>query len=416
MSIPCSIVVPTRDDPQRCVTLLEDLLSQLEAHPLELNVVFLVNDSSPDAAAVEAFEACVFAERFKALRPTLLRASDNHPTVEENIRWTLGFKLDSVAEYFLIVGNSDRVQLGALRDALRSCVETDSDLVLVGVINREIYGGMPMRQLYATPRYPHGDNRLRGQVESGPDVFHRAMLDYGPVDYLAFIGCQLYRKSFFVSMTGIQDRLYEPLYSLPMATLATAASGAFRVLYFPAPVVVRIDVLLAGPDRGEHPSTWWIPRARIGRGRSWFPMMPIVSNMIDLDDESFSCVARARTVAVLRGHPVYLFDSFLGRLVGHGGPTLAQDNAPELRLAPEERLHFATFADRLRALNICGDPGESSLVCDWLHAISGLTERDDQLRRELASLSAMILSILDRRVGFERWSMRLVSAQFATGS
>src|SRR5512140_1271576 len=153
-----TIVVPTRDDPARCQQLLEGLIRDNAQAGLALHAVFLVNDTG--AGATNRLQETISNEAFASLQPRLLHADRNFPTVEENIRHTLGANLDAVDNQFLVIGNSDQVNLGALGDAVAYLRKHQLDLLLVGVMNREVHEGKPVRQLYTTPRHLNPKNRL----------------------------------------------------------------------------------------------------------------------------------------------------------------------------------------------------------------------------------------------------------------
>ena len=168
--------------------------------------------------------------------------------------------------HFLIIGDSDRVLLAALPAALRYMWDHDLDLLLVGVLNREVYQGKIIRQHSMTPRHLNSKNRLRGNDSFGNDIFSDAMSDYGPHPYTGDPGCQIYSKGFFRELCPIVAAMPEPLWAIAFGTLELTTQKQCKVGFTPEIVTLRIDHLQYGAHSGEHAPDWWVVRSRTERG------------------------------------------------------------------------------------------------------------------------------------------------------
>jgi hypothetical protein len=403
-----TIVVPTRDHAENCRKVLHQLVEQGEVPGMGVRVVFLVNDTN--AKESTGLREAIADERFAKLNPLLLYARQNWPTVEENIRHTLGEHIDQVDEHFLIVGNSDLVNLRALQEARLYQMEHALDLLLIGVLNREMHDGKTMRQMYSTPRHLSGKNRLPGEKTHGKDVYADAIRDYGPVDYLAYIGCQIYTKRFFEAMSRGQTRLAEAVYSIPLACLELAAEGEWRFGFYPEVVAVRVDHLQYGPNAADQPPDWWVVRQRTDRGLSPHLLLAVLSTSLQLSAKTFEVLVNAQTVAVARGVPQYVFSNLLYLLVQQISAYVGQAPADaSLRYSSGELADIVAFGERLGAVEL-GMPAEQQrLMGAWLQQFVRAGDFSEPGRiQELLSPAATILSWLDGRPQMERWIAQLL--------
>jgi len=402
-----TIVIPTRDDPAICRKAMDSLLLQPMPGELNIRVVFLVNDTRSDAFAL--LQDAAQEERFRPLKPLLLQARQDWPTVEENIRHTLGERLDTVDERFLIVGNSDIVDLDALAKALRYLLEHELELLLIGVLNREVYQGKPVRQIYTTPRHLNPKNRLPATACHGKTIFADTVNDYGAVDYLAFIGCQIYTKAFFQRMSSVQVELVEPLYSIPMATLEATTRQECRVGFWPEIVVARIDHLQAGPNSGEQPVNWWIVKQRTDRGLSNHLMFSVLSSSLRLSKSAFEVFINSQSVSTPRARSQYVFSNVLFSLVQQICVyiRLGLEN-PSMRYSPVELQEIASFGERLHN-SVRGLHAEhAEIIGRWLMSFASIRDYADQKAiAKLLAPSEAVLKLLDMRQGMERWIAQL---------
>ena len=406
--VPFTIVIPTRDNAESCRKVLEQLVDQGEQSGRGLRVVFLVNDTS--AAMTSGLQEAIAGERFVGLRPTLLYATQNWPTVEENIRHTLGERLDQVDEHFLIVGNSDSVNLSALREAQQYLVEHALDLLLIGVLNRETYEGRAVRQMYSTPRHLHPKNRLPAAKTHGKHVFADAMHDYGPVDYLAYIGCQIYTKPFFRAMMIVQAGLAEPVYSIPLACLQLALQEEWSYGFWPDVVALRVDHLQYGANSGEQPPEWWVVRQRTERGLSPHLLLAVLSSSLQLSASAFEALVNASTVSIVRGQPQYVYSNLLHLLVQQICAYTRQGALDaRQRYSDAELADIVAFGERLAAANLKMDPEQQRLMSAWLRQFLRAGDfSEPQKIEELLSPMATILNWLDGRPQMERWVAQLL--------
>lgn len=402
-----TIVVPTRDDPIRCQHMLESMVQN--THPeLSIRVVFLVNDTGSDAT--NRLEKTISAGQFASLQPRLLRATRNFPTVEENIRHTLGGSLDAVDEHFLIIGNSDQVDLDALRGAIGDLRDHQLDLLLVGVNNCETYEGKPVRKLYATPRHLNPKNRLVPGGCHGKNTFSAAMTDYGPVDYLAYIGCQIYTKRFFRDLCRVQSDLPEPLYSIPVGSLELSTRQDWDIGFHPGVVVTRIDHLQYGANSSQQPPDWWVFRSRTDRGLSRHILLAVISNSLHLSPSAFKTLANSHLVSIPRGCPQYFFSNFLFSFVQQAcnGVRCAPKDAT-LRYCTSELCDIVKFGRRLGEIEIGLSADKQALISAWMQLFGVIGDYTHPAEiTQLMSASAAVLTLLDERPGMERWISQLV--------
>jgi hypothetical protein len=398
-----TLVIPTRDNPELCRQVLERLIAENSAIGMPLRVTFLVNDTGEGAN--ELLDRTIAEERFSVLQPQLLRAKQNYPTVEENIRHTLGPNLDSIDEHFLIIGNSDQPNLPQLHVAVQYLRQHQLDLLLVGVINREVYEGKPVRQLYATPRHMNPKNRLGPGSAFGPTIFADAISDYGPVDYLAYIGCQIYTKKFFREMCRVQEELAEPVYSIPLACLELTSRQDWTVGFFPEIVVTRVDHLQYGPDSGQQSPNWWVTRARTDRGLSDHIFLSVISSSLQLCDAAFSTLVNSHMIATQRGSSRYLFSNFLFNAVEQlGGYLQSSQKSESCRYSAKELADIVEFGARLRAVDIGLSEQRREMIGIWLRHFSDVQGYSNpETIEKLVSGAVAILTLLNARAGMERW-------------
>jgi hypothetical protein len=398
-----TLVIPTRDNPELCRQVLEQLIAENSAIGMPLRVTFLVNDTGDGAD--ESLDRTVAEERFSVLQPQLLRAKQNYPTVEENIRHTLGPHLDSIDEHFLIIGNSDQPNLQHLHVAVQYLREHQLDLLLVGVLNREMYEGKPVRQLYATPRHINPKNRLGPGRTFGRTIFADAISDYGPVDYLAYIGCQIYTKKFFLEMCRVQEELAEAVYSIPLACLELTSRRDWAVGFFPEIVVTRVDHLQYGPNSGQQGPNWWVIRARTDRGLSDHIFLSVISSSLQLCDKSFNTLVNSQMIAIPRGSSRYLFSNFLFAAVEQlGGYLQSYQKSESCRYAAKELTDIVQFGARLRTVDIGLSEQTREMIGDWLQHFDDVQGySNSEVIEKLVSGAVAILTLLNARVGMERW-------------
>lgn len=402
-----TIVIPTRDNVETCKLVLEQLVRQGAQNGFDLRIVFLVNDTT--SGSTSALHDVLAEERFAQFRPVLLYARQNWPSVEENIRYTLGENLTAVDEHFLIIGNSDTVNLSELKEANEYMIEHQLALLLIGVMNREVYRGQAVRQLYATPRHLNPKNRLPAEKTHGSDVFRSAMADYGPVDYLAYIGCQIYTKAFFREMCGMQAVLSEAVYSIPLASLELTSTREWAVGFWPAVVVVRVDHLQYGANSAQQPQDWWVARQRTERGLSNHLMLAVLSSSLQLSSGAFETLVNSFTVSIARGKPQYIFANLLYLLVQQicGYVQHAAEDS-RLKYSATELSDIARFAERLGSARLGMPVEQQKLMSQWLCVFGRLGDRANPPKvEELLSPAATILSWLDGRAGMERWVAQL---------
>jgi hypothetical protein len=398
-----TIVVPTRDDPDSCIELLIALMVDNLHLGLPLNVLFLANDTvERHTASLERVtsDAC-----FSALKPRLLRASCNFLTCEESILDTLGKNLDAVDSHFLIIGNSDRVTLAAVPDALRYMREHALDLLLVGVINREVYQGKVVRQQSMTPRHLNCKNRLGVNDSFGNDIFSDAMSDYGPEAYAGYLGCQIYSKEFFRELCPIVAAMPEPLWALALGTLELTTQKQWRVGYTPEILAMRVDRLLYGADSGKHPPEWWPIRSRTERGFSKHLTLAMISNSLQLSPGPFQTLVNGQLVTSRRGSSQYEFSNFLFVFVEQVR-NLARECFRDrgYQYSWSELRDIIRFGKRLGAVEIGLPAEERACICAWLQSfgVIGDYSNPQNLYGLMASADA-VLTLLDRRPGMERW-------------
>jgi hypothetical protein len=393
-----TVVVPTRDGAPACRQLLDFLKKENESVGLDLRVVFLGNDTQ--ASAREAVRAMVTEEKYASLRPVFLQADQEYSTVEENIRYTLGKNLTAVDEHFLIIGNTDQVNMATLRDALQYIEEHRIDLLLVGVINREVYNGKTLRQFYATPRHFNAKNLVDAKRCHGADIFAKSMTDYGPVDYNCFIGAQIYTKQFFVESCAVQETMPEQIYSIPLSTLEVTMRKEWNVGFFPEVVSIRIDEL-------EHPVS--AGRQRTNRGLSNHILFSAVSNTLNLSMAAFATVVNSQAVSIRRGAPQYLYSNFLHNFVEQISSYIRlspQDAA--LRYSATEIADIVRFGKRLQQVDIGLPADQKSAICTWLQQFGVLGDLSDQKKIDaLLAGSAPVLQLLALRPDMERWVAQL---------
>jgi hypothetical protein len=398
-----SIVVPTRDDPDSCIELLIALMVDNVHLALPLSVLFLVNDTVERHTA--SLERVVSDACFSPLRPRLLRAGSNFLTCEESILDTLGKNLDAVDSYFLIIGNSDRVMLAAVPAALRYMQEHALDLLLVGVVNREIHQGKVVRQQSMTPRHLNSKNRLGVEDSWGSDIFSEAMSDYGPEGYAGYLGCQIYSKQFFQELCPIVAAMPEPLWALAFGTLELTTQKQWRVGYTPEILAMRIDRLLYGADSGEHPPDWWPIRSRTERGFSKHLTLTMISNSLELSAGPFQTLVNAQLVTSRRGSSQYEFSNFLFAFVEQMR-NLARECFRDrgYQYSWSELRDIIRFGKRLGTVEIGLPAEEHACISTWLQSfgVIGDYSNPQNLHGLMASADA-VLTLLDRRPGMERW-------------
>jgi len=398
-----TLVVPTRDDPARCAAILQHVADELRRGKVRLpiDVLFLVNDTRPDASA--HMNELVRSSAGERARARVVFSDKDHLTVEENIRHNLLAALETVGERFLIIGNSDRVDLAALERAVQYMTSQQADLLLIGVLNRELWEGKPVRELYATPRHVDPKNELPAVPVTGADVFRRAMTDFGPFDYLAYIGCQIYTQAFFRDLCAIE--LAEPLYALPVATLEATSRKEYRVGFFPDVVMVRTDHLQAGPSSPEQPAHWWVIESRTKRGLSRNVFMSVITNSLGLRQTAFDVLVNAQMVSMKRGSASYIYWNFLASLVRQTlGALAAVDKDPTFQFTQPEIADFVRFAKRLQRTDL-GLPAQAhSALCSWLQRFDVLV--DGHSPKDVAtwkSLAPQALAILNARPKMGMW-------------
>jgi hypothetical protein len=398
-----TIVVPTRDDPDSCVELLVALMVDNVHLALSLRVLFLANDTMERHTAL--LEKVVGDACFSALQPRLLRASRDFLTCEESILDTLGNNLDVVDGHFIIIGNSDRVMLAAVPEALLYMQEHALDLLLVGVINREVYQGKVVRQQSMTPRHLNSKNRLSANDSFGSDTFSNAMSDYGPEAYAGYLGCQIYSKEFFRELCPIVATMPEPLWALAFGTLELTTQKQWRVGYTPAILALRVDRLLYGADSGEHPPDWWPIRSRTERGFSKHLTLAMISNSLQLSPPPFETLVNAQLVTSRRGSSQYEFSNFLFVFVEQFR-NLARECSRDrgYRYSWSELRDITRFGERLRTAETGLPAEEHARISAWLQSFEVLADysNPENLHRLMTSADAM-LTLLDRRPGMERW-------------
>jgi hypothetical protein len=404
-----TIVVPTRDDADSSTELLHALMAENRHQAVAVRVLFLANDTVEYHTA--SLATTVADPYFSTLSPRLFRARKNFPTCEENIVDTLGGNLDAVDSHFLIIGNSDRVVLSGLAAAVRLMREHAMDLLLVGVMNREVYQGRLIRQQYVTPRHLDWKNRLSAADSMGDSIFSEAISDYGP-EALGYLGCQIYTKQFFAELCPIMTGMPEPLWSIAFGTLELTTQKQWKIGFTPEIVTIRVDRLQYGANSGAYPPDWWVIRSRIDRGFSRHLTLAMITNSLQLSSRPFETLANAQVVSTARGSSQYSFSNFLFMFV------------EQLRDATRECFHdhgyryswgelqdIVRFAKRLSTVEI-GLPEEAHWgVCAWLESFGMIGDYSNgSFVHELVASADAVLTLLDRRPAMERWIASLQSS------
>jgi hypothetical protein len=404
-----TIVVPTRDDADSCTELLHALMAENRQQAVPVRVLFLANDTVEYHTA--SLQITVSDPYFSPLRPRLLRARKSFPTYEENILDTLGGNLDAVDSHFVIIGNSDRVVLAALAAAVRLMREQETDLLLVGVTNREIYQGRLIRQQYVTPRHLDWKNRLSAADSVGESIFSEAISDYGP-EALGYLGCQIYTKRFFEELCPVMTGMPEPLWSIVFGTLELTTQKQWRIGFTPEIVTIRIDRLQYGANSGEYPPNWWVIRSRMDRGFSRHLTLAMITNGLQLSSRPFETLANAQVVSSARGSSQYIFSNFLFMFVEQlRDATRECFHDHGYRYSWSELQDIVRFAKRLSAVEI-GLPEEAHWgVCAWLESFGMIGDYSNaSFVHELVLSADAVLTLLDRRPAMERWIASLQSS------
>jgi hypothetical protein len=398
-----SIVIPTRDDPDSCIELLIALMVDNVHLQLPLRVLFLVNDTVERHTALlqrVASDAC-----FSPLKPRLLRASRDFLTCEESILDTLGEDPDAVDSHFLIIGNSDRVMLAALPAALRYMWEHELDLLLVGVLNREVYRGKIIRQHSMTPRHLNSKNRLSGNDSFGNDIFSDAMSDYGPHPYTGYLGCQIYTKGFFLELCPIVAAMPEPLWAIALGALELTTQKQWKVGFTPEIVTMRVDHLQYGANSGEHGPDWWVVRSRTERGFSKDLALAMISNSLELSPRPFQTLVNAQVVTNARGSSQYVFSNFLFMFVEQlrilAGECFRDRG---YQYSWSELRDIIRFGKRLDTVETGLPPEERACISAWLQSFGVIGDYSNPRHLQgLMESADAVLTLLDRRPGMERW-------------
>jgi hypothetical protein len=400
---PFTIVIPTHNDPAQCQLVLESLIAENAAVQLDLRVVFLANDTLP--GATERLEEIASGERYAALEPRVWRARSPWPVSEGNVRHTLGENLNEIAAEFLIIGNTDRVSLAVLKEAWAYLLENQLDLLLVGIINREAFRGKPMRHLYFPPRHMFPKNHLLHGKGYGTTTFADAMLDNGPIDYLSFIGCQIYTHKFFREMCALYDEFPESLYVQSIATLELTMRKDWQVGFFPSVVVVRVYVL---PDDGSLELVN-NDRYRTDRGLSRHTFLCAVTNSLYLSQAAFSIFVNSQSVSLRFANPQYMYSNVLWRLASEFSGMLAgATRDPTCRYTAGEMQDVVAFARRLRTVDIGLRAEQKELVCAWIEQFDMLGDyKDPGIIKYLVATGQGVLGLLDVRKNMERWLVHL---------
>src|SRR5258708_4732025 len=115
---PFGIVVPTRNDPERCLDIVRRISADVEQSKIlrPIQVILLVNDTDTETA--KATENAVIGAGIKNIAVRFIFSPQNYLTVEENIFRNLGDNLATLTDKFIIPGNSDRIQIDALMTAI----------------------------------------------------------------------------------------------------------------------------------------------------------------------------------------------------------------------------------------------------------------------------------------------------------
>jgi hypothetical protein len=366
------IIVPTRNAPaSRCVEIAQRMHFQSTKNEFRfpLKIIFLVNDSEPEFSA--QLPEALAAAAMKGIEIDVLYSDQDYATVEENLKNNLARHADRLPDAFLIIGNSDVVDFGALQGALDFIEQNHCDLLLVAVQNCEFWDGKIIRAVHSTPDVGvfEKTNRLSRQNVCGPDVFADVLHDYGPVDYLAYIGCQIYTKKLFLDLCRVQIR--EPLYSLPVGTLELASRGMYQIGFYHSLVTYRIDVLNFGPDNPAQPSNWWVSLSRVKRGLSKECALSVVSSSLDLGDKAFETLIKCNLMSVVRAEGRYIHRPYLSSLLHLLYDTFMRTREDrDYRLAHSEILDVMAFGERLEKIDLGIGAAAQTLVCEWLKNIA----------------------------------------------
>jgi hypothetical protein len=408
-----TVVIPTRNNAEGCQELLIALMVDNVHLALPLRVLFLVNDTSQ--SHTNLLRQVVSLECFASLKPRILRASQNFLTCDESIMDTLGENLDAVDDYFVMIGNSDRIVLPALQGALKYIQDHELDLLLVGVMNREMHRGKVMRQHSMTPRHINPKNRLSSTNSFGPDIFSDAMSDYGPEAYTGYLGCQIFSRKFFAALKPVVAAM-PTLWALCLGVLELTARTEWRIGCFPEIVTMRVDHLLYGPNSPQHPPDWWATHSRTERGFSKHLMLPMITNSLCLSEAAFRTLVNAQMVTSPRGSSQYNFSNFLYRFVEQVRDLARicfQDRG--YQYSASELQDVVRFGERLSTVEIGLPTEQHAAICTWLQSfgIIGDYSNPRNLHELMASADA-VLTLLDRRPGMERWAAFLQPSPIET--
>lgn len=403
-----TIVVPTRDAPQLCIDRLQHISSESQRAGFDrrIKIIFLVNDSAPGVSG--HLREALPIDAHPHLDIEIIQSAQNYLTVEENIKKNLQPNLDLLSDQFILIGNSDTINFPLLKQALDFMDSHKADLLMIGVNNCEAWEKKIVRQMNCTPRWFNKPNYLSAENCVGIDVFGHVMLDYGPMDYLAYIGCQIYTKDFFRALLGVE--LKEPLYSLPLGTLEVSERGQHRIGFFHDMVVNRIDNLNFGPQNPAYPPEWWILQSRLKRGRSADIHLSIISSSTGLSDSALSKLARSYMVSLKRAEPTYIYRNFLSTIVRQNFTSFinSQKDA-SYRLVFDEVMDIVRFGMRLESIDLGMTPENQAVLCHWLKRYYLILGQDnmDALSQWLRDSSAAFVAA-DARPHTEVWAVSRV--------
>jgi hypothetical protein len=285
------------------------------------------------------------------------------------------------------------------------------DLLLVGVINREVYEGRLIRQQYVTPRHLDWKNRLSAADNVGGNIFSEAISDYGP-QALGYLGCQIYTKQFFRELCPVMTGMPESLWAIVFGTLELTTLKHWRIGFTPEIVTTRVDRLQYGANSGAYPPDWWVFRSRTDRGFSRHLTLAMITNSLQLSSRPFETLANAQVVSSARGSSQYIFSNFLFMFVEQLRDTTREcfhDRGS--RYSWSELQDIVRFGKRLSTVEI-GLPEEAHWgVCAWMESFGMVGDYSNAyLVQELVLSADAVLTLLDRRPAMERWIAALQSS------
>ncbi len=287
-----SILIPTVN-PEGGARLIQSFLEHGPNAKLHPQFVILVNPKTPSPAG---FEHKQFLE-YEFLRVF----SDRHfGSCEENIYRTQDFS-SFFYDWIFCIGEHDIVDWALLERAILFSEENSLDVCGWNILHmQEKVGGGYSTALSVGPTQSSrfGTNEVEllfsGIVLPARIAFPAILSAYGPIDWAAYIGSHLFKKSTFESV--LRYRYSEYIYSFVFKQLRHFCSDSrVRYGFFSDPVLRRVagEYLQLSRER-ERGKMSWLEEHRIVSGGSpffWIALLEYI-NRIE-DDNLFNLVTNS---------------------------------------------------------------------------------------------------------------------------